>query len=572
MFKKSLIALTVIAATQLTACGSSSDNDAPVTPVNAAPTDITLSANVVAERAKGSEIGTLSATDADSGETFTFTTSTDGFVIDGTTLSLAPGIALDFEAAATASVEVTVTDSASNTFTKTLDITVEDVQEVYAFSNNDDSVSYSGQVARHLIIAELNNYINKQLDTDADNNVFANADEVIAKLNSFFETADDTEYALRWENEALTVSTLSTPVQTVLTEVSNTNKDLVSKIAGNDAKGQHKDWNTEGFVAFETETYQSPEALIRWYFAQIAANVETEVNGSQRTDVNGDVITKVYIGENGLDYKQLIQKTLLGAVAFSQGADDYLGSDVEGKGLLTDNTTILDGKNYTNLEHQFDEGFGYFGAARDYLLYTDEEIAAKGGRDTHQGMFDSNADGEIDFNSEYNFGHSQNAAKRDINTAGNTNPTDFTELAMRGFIEGRALINANVGSALTEEQMTELNGYAQQAILNWEKSIAATAVHYINDTTADLEKFGTEEFSFTDVAKHWSELKGFVISLQFNPDSPLSDAEHAAVNDLIGDAPVLVEANVAAYIADLATARTKLQQAYEFDEENVANW
>ncbi|QTH64943.1 DUF4856 domain-containing protein [Psychrosphaera ytuae] len=572
MFKKSLIALTVIAATQLTACGSSSDNDAPVTPVNAAPTDITLSANVVAERAKGSEIGTLSATDGDSGETFTFTTSTDGFVIDGTTLSLAPGIALDFEVAATASVEVTVTDSASNTFTKTLDITVEDVQEVYAFSNNDDSVSYSGQIARHLIIAELNNYINNQLDADVDNGVFETADDVITKLNSFFETANDTEYALRWENEALTVSTLSTPVQTVLTEVSNTNKDLVSKIAGNDAKGQHKDWNTEGFVAFETETYQSPEALIRWYFAQIAANVETEINGSQRTDVNGDVITKVYIGENGLDYKQLIQKTLLGTVAFSQGADDYLGSDVEDKGLLTDNTTILDGKNYTNLEHQFDEGFGYFGAARDYLLYTDEEIAAKGGRDTHQGMFDSNADGEIDFNSEYNFGHSQNAAKRDINTAGNTNPTDFTELAMRGFIEGRALINANVGSALTEEQMTELNGYAQQAILNWEKSIAATAVHYINDTTADLEKFGTEEFSFTDVAKHWSELKGFVISLQFNPDSPLSDAEHAAVNDLIGDAPVLVEANVAAYIADLATARTKLQQAYEFDEENVANW
>ena len=572
MFKKSLIALTVIAATQLTACGSSSDNDAQVTPVNAAPTDITLSANVVAERAKGSEIGTLSATDGDSGETFTFTTSTDGFVIDGTTLSLAPGIALDFEVAATASVEVTVTDSASNTFTKTLDITVEDVQEVYAFSNNDDSVSYSGQIARHLIIAELNNYINNQLDADVDNGVFETADDVITKLNSFFETANDTEYALRWENEALTVSTLSTPVQTVLTEVSNTNKDLVSKIAGNDAKGQHKDWNTEGFVAFETETYQSPEALIRWYFAQIAANVETEINGSQRTDVNGDVITKVYIGENGLDYKQLIQKTLLGTVAFSQGADDYLGSDVEDKGLLTDNTTILDGKNYTNLEHQFDEGFGYFGAARDYLLYTDEEIAAKGGRDTHQGMFDSNADGEIDFNSEYNFGHSQNAAKRDINTAGNTNPTDFTELAMRGFIEGRALINANVGSDLTDEQMTELNGYAQQAILNWEKSIAATAVHYINDTTADLEKFGTEEFSFTDVAKHWSELKGFVISLQFNPDSPLSDAEHAAVNDLIGDAPVLVEANVAAYIADLATARTKLQQAYEFDEENVANW
>lgn len=574
MFRKSLLALTVIAATQLTACGSSSDDKEPVVEVNTAPTDITLSASVVAENAAGAEIGTLSATDADAGETFTFTTSTEGFVIEGNTLSLAPELALDFELETATSVEVTVTDSANNTFTKTLDITVEDVLDVYAFTNslsNEDSVAYSGQIARHVLIAELNNYINNQLQTDLDDSMFASGAEVKAKLMSFFDISD-TDYDLGIGEQALTISAIAELKQKTLKEISGSTKNLKGKIAGNDATGQHKDWNTEGFVAFESETYLSPEMLIVSFFDAIAANAQTYIDGGTRVDFNGDTITKVYIGENGVDYKQLIQKTLLGAVAFSQGADDYLGSDVEGKGLLTSNEVLVEGKAYTNLEHQFDEGFGYFGAARDYLSYSDDEIANKGGREDFAGMHDSNDDGMIDLNSEFNFGHSQNAAKRDRGTADNTNPTDFTENAMQAFLQGRALINDNVGSELTAEQMTELEGYAEQAILNWEMAIAATAVHYINDTTADLEAFGTAEFDFATVAKHWSELKGFVISLQFNPDSPLTDAEHAAVNDLIGDAPVLVEAEIEAYLADLAEARTKLQQAYDFDAENVANW
>lgn len=574
MFKKSLIALTVIAATQLTACGSSSDDNDPIVDVNTAPTDITLSASVVSENAAGAEIGTLSATDADAGDTFTFTTSTEGFVIEGNTLSLAPELALDFEVTTATEVQITVTDSANNTFTKTLDITVEDVLDVYAFTNNlsnEDSVSYSGQIARHVLIAELNNYISSQLQTDLDNLVFADGAEVKAKLMGFFDISDEA-YDLGIGEQALTISAIAELKQKTLKEISGSTKNLKGKIAGNDPKGQHKDWNTEGFVAFSTDTYQSPEMLIESYFDTIADHVQTYIDGGTRVDVNGETITKIYISETGLDYQQLIQKTLLGAVAFSQGADDYLGSDVEDKGLLTSNEVLVDGKAYTNLERQFDEGFGYFGAARDYLAYTDDEIANKGGREAFAGMHDSNDDGMIDLNSEFNFGHSQNAAKRDRGTADNANPTDFTENAMQAFLMGRALINANVGAELTAEQMTELEGYATQAILNWEMAIAATAVHYINDTTADLEAFGTDAFDFATVAKHWSELKGFVISLQFNPDSPLSDAEHAAVNDLIGDAPVLVEADIEAYLADLATARTKLQQAYEFDAENVANW
>ena len=71
--------------------------------------------------------------------------------------------------------------------------------------------------------------------------------------------------------------------------------------------------------------------------------------------------------------------------------------------------------------------------------------------------------------------------------------------------------------------MLELQGFRDTALMAWEKSIAATAVHYVNDTLGDYENFGTDSFELrSDLAKHWSELKGFVVSLQFNRRSPLN--------------------------------------------------
>ena len=236
--------------------------------------------------------------------------------------------------------------------------------------------------------------------------------------------------------------------------------------------------------------------------------------------------------------------------------------------MLADHTDS--GKAYTSLEHQFDEGFGYFGAARDYLDYSDNEIAGKDGRDDWQGNHDTNGDGSIDFNSEYNFGQSTNAAKRDRKA---TIATDFTKQVMTAFLQGRKLLNDTAGVALTDAQRTELYGYRDTAVLTWEKAIAATVIHYINDVDGDLSAIGTDDFSYADVSKHWSEMKGFALGLQFNKTSPLSDADFASVHTMLGDMPVLIgETEVTAYKANLMTARDLLQAAYTFDAENVANW
>lgn len=575
MLKRSLISVAVAFA--LTACGGSSSNSTPeqpttpTTPTNQAPTGITLSASSVAENAPGAVIADLAATDTDSGDSHTFTTSDARFVISGASLSLAEGVSLDFEKESSVNVEVTATDAAGASITQELSIAVTDmnivVSELPSTYDVADSISYSGQVARHLLINELNDYINSGLQADLDAGAITTRDEALSVLMSYFSGDYETEVADR----ALTTSTILDKKQSTLREISSSSKDLVGKIAGNDATGQHKDWSTE-FVAFGDKGTRSPQQEIERLLGLIADNAAEFIAGNTRQDALGNDITKVYLGENGLDYKQLVQKILLGSVAFSQGADDYLDDDTENKGLLTDHTAVVDGKTYTNLEHQYDEGFGYFGAARDYLAYTDDEVAKKGGRDEYQGMFDTDSDLMIDFNSEFNFGHSQNAAKRDRGTVDGASPTDLSTDAMVAFIAGRKLLADTAGTALDEGQMLELQGFRDTALMAWEKSIAATAVHYVNDTLGDYDNFGTDTFSYSDLAKHWSELKGFVVSLQFNRRSPLTDEQHEQVNTLIKDAPVLTADAVEAYKTDLVTARDILRDAYEFDADNAANW
>ncbi|MFW5921560.1 MAG: DUF4856 domain-containing protein, partial [Polyangiales bacterium] len=284
--------------------------------------------------------------------------------------------------------------------------------------------------------------------------------------------------------------------------------------------------------------------------------------GTVPQDPDGDPISEVYVTEDGRDLQQLIQKFTRGAVALSQGADDYLDDDTEGKGLLTDNTMQDGDSPYSALEHQWDEGFGYFGAAVNYAEYTDEQIAAGE-------SIDADDDGAIALVSERNFGHSVNAGKRDKGSADEAK-TDYTAGAFDAFLEGRAII-AGADGELSDDQMDALVEQRDIALENWEKAIAATVVHYINDTLQDMNAFDSEDYSFNDHAKHWGELKGFALVLQFNPHSPLSDDDFATLHDLLGTAPVLADGDVEGYQEDLLEARDIMRSAYDFDDANMGD-
>ena len=567
---KQLVASAVAASLfVLTGCGGSSSEGNNES--NSAPTDIQLSATSVDENSAGATIGTLSAVDVNANDTFTFTTSHEDFEISGSSLKLKDDVALNFEKTTDVDVSLTVTDNSGASFSKTVSIAVNDLLDTYKFFNNDNvsSVSYSGQITRHVLIAELNQYIGGELQTDLETGALTTRQAVMDKLNSFYQISDE-EYDLIADTFA--VDFIEASEQSNLRQLSNSSKDLNGKIAGNDAVGQHKDWNNGEFEGWGAKGSTTPHGLVQIFFGMLADNAEVYINGNTRNDFNGNPITKIYLTEDGRDLKQLIQKFLLGAVAFSQGVDDYLDNDTDSKGLRT--TNIPADKDYTTLEHQWDEGYGYFGAARDYLEYTDDEIAGKGGRDAYSsGRHDSNNDGLFDLLSEVNFGNSVNAAKRDRGTASHTSPTDYSTTAFNALLAGRKIINDNIGSELTDVQMNDLLAQRDIVVEYWEKSISATVVHYINDTLADLNALETADFNYDDLAKHWSEMKGFALNLQFNRFSPLTDQDYALLHTLMQDAPVVSpEADLEQYKADLLQARDILEAAYGFDSEHVANW
>jgi hypothetical protein len=455
----------------------------------------------------------------------------------------------------------------------------------YIFENADgaSTVVYTGQTKRHILIEDLV-WEMKNLTENPEADVLGN-------LNFYFRydsaTYDSLQPRFTLAGEQLLPQNDSS--EFTYGAISS-GKDLVGKIAGGDGAGNGETGAlVSGFFGWETgmDADPLPVELVDYLFATLATEATDNVTPQIPTATGNVPLDTVTVDANGVDYRQLIQKFLLMAVPFSQGTADYLQQDFAS--LLT----LAEGKTYTEAEHDWDEAFGYFGAARDYADYTDDEIRGKDGRvDFKNGYHDTNGDGLIDVRSEVNFGNSTNCAKRDAGSAGNANPTNFTQEAFDAFLLGRQILaNAAEANELTAEAQTALDEQVTIAAQTWEKCIAATVVHYINDTVEDMADFNPADGTFASLdnfkslAKHWSEMKGFALGLQFSPESPFRADENLAnlqrVLSLMGDAPVLAdgtqggvafEGGVAQYEADLLEARDLLQAAYGFDAENVENW
>ena len=418
-------------------------------------------------------------------------------------------------------------------------------------------MAYTGQVFRQILIGDMKSHLGGMTSRLNDGSWFPTPGDTRDELEFYLDFDGSTSGTVN-----LYLTTDPPALQSVYNDISS-GANLNDKIAGNDATGQHQDWST-AFVGIGAAGSTNPEALVRDWFDEIDAQAVAWSNGNVPTDPSGAPVPAVFVTPEGVDLQQMLEKFLRGAISLSQGADDYLDSDIDGKGLLSSHTEVVEGKPYTALEHQWDEGFGYFGAARSYDTWTDDEIA-------DNRAMDDDGDGAIDLKKEYSYGHSVNAAKRD---RGAVVATDMTADAFDAFLAGRELLCDTAGAELTSAQRDELYGYRDIAVTAWEEAIASTVIHYINDTLQDMGKMGTADYSFGTHAKHWSEMKGFALSFQFNPRSPVSASDFARVHQLMGDAPVLENASAAeldAYAADLIEAREILGTAYGFDADNLGD-
>jgi len=388
-----------------------------------------------------------------------------------------------------------------------------------AFEAGESSVSYSGQTARNLLIARINSEAEQS-------NVTA------AGLDYYFSTKIE-DYASAPHGLTIEGFTVA-PGDRWIDIPGSGSKNLLGKLAGQDnLLTEFNGWESgAGSVDFSNVlTTNKPKVLIEYFFDRL----ETIANSDSERAVN-EGLPATYVDKYGRDFKQLTQKFLLGSVAYSQGTSDYLKKDFAANNVRDDVAL------YTKSEHYWDEGFGYFGAARAYTSFTDDEIAASPATD-------ANADDSIDLLSEYNFNNSTNCAKRDKQNLG----TNYTQTVFNAFLEGRHILSNAANATLSTEDEQRLQTLALEASLTWELCIASTVVHYINDTIDDIE--GVTENNFTsfasikdyeDYAKHWSEMKGFALGLQFNPDSPWNaNAENKdklaqALQDM-GIAPVLAD-------------------------------
>ncbi len=104
-------------------------NDVNEAPSNSAPTDIKISNTSINENVAGGIVGILSTVDPNVGNTHTYTVDDDRFEVVSGQLKLKSGMSLDHEAASSVQLKVTTTDQGGLSYSETLTIAVNDVNE-----------------------------------------------------------------------------------------------------------------------------------------------------------------------------------------------------------------------------------------------------------------------------------------------------------------------------------------------------------------------------------------------------------------------------------------------------------
>ncbi len=425
------------------------------------------------------------------------------------------------------------------------------------FVPGSSSVSYGAQINRHLLIRDLVDEVGSLTRSVAEGSVPAEAGEVRRHL-VFYLDYD----GLATPERAHRLHTSPPALQSRYAEISL--RDLRSKIAGNDG-GSWKDFAAEGFVGFSAAGVTSPEDLVLHWISLLDSQAEARHLGRVDLDPAGEAITELHLTAEGHDLQALLEGFLLGAVPFSQALDDTLDDDRAERGLLSNNRWAAEDKDYSALEHSWDESFASFGAARDYL--------------DHQGRArDLNFDQRINLEREYTWGHAAWALEL---------APEQAQIIWEAFLAGRGLITEHLsrvdpsetapiadggvsdggvsdGGAGESEAAAEVDPDLLAALqstrdrigLAWESIIAAKVVQALDQTVA------AQGGGFAEHARAWSTMKASALAFQFNPRSALSETDFARLHTLLGAAPALIASEQPARKTALAEARSLLSETY----------
>lgn len=259
--------------------------------------------------------------------------------------------------------------------------------------------------------------------------------------------------------------------------------------------------NIKGKVAASTDYFSSNSQLSAeiknqfelWLSAQVEEVFpnENSVAAPGQPGQIADGSSTRYVNGQGFEYNQLVGKSLIGALMADQMLNNYLSTSVLDAGTnRKDNNdgTLAEGANYTNMEHKWDEAYGYlFGNSDNPANPTIGE--GSGFLNTYLGR----VDGDDDF-------------------------SGIGQETYEAFILGRAAIEA-AAYDIRDEQ-------AQIIRENISTVIAVRAVYYLQSGKNGLEQT-TPDYgaAFHDL----SEAYGFIYSLKFsrvpNTDSPYLNSQ-----------------------------------------------
>ena len=197
-----------------------------------------------------------------------------------------------------------------------------------------------------------------------------------------------------------------------------------------------------------------------------------------------------FVNAKGLEYDQAFGKGLIGALMVDQILNHYLGTtQLDGGTSKADNDagTLVEGKNYTNMEHKWDEAYGY-------LYGTENDPAApKLGADSFLNKYLQRVDADPDF-------------------------AGIADEIVNAFKLGRAAIVAK-NYELRDQQVEVI----REAI---SKVIAVRAVYYLQSGKEQLAK-DDKGAAFHDL----SEAYGFIYSLRFTQKASEKNP-HLAVDEI----------------------------------------
>lgn len=246
--------------------------------------------------------------------------------------------------------------------------------------------------------------------------------------------------------------------------------DQGQTISANELLAMYKNQWNPFLNTYSQQLYNKTFSLDTSYFVELFENAaqysalnQTASNGvpGRLTRSNG---AQILLDSNGREFTQLIEKGIMGAVFFHQVVNVYLNAGKIGPSV---NNTIIDtSNNATEKEHHFDEAFGYMGFP-------------------------------INFSSDYSGSESLHFWAKYSATV---DPyLKSNDKLMSYFIQGRKAIVDN-NDVLLDQMVLAINE-------EFEKIIAATAIHYINESisatnTADALHTLSEAYAFVRALRY----------------------------------------------------------------------